>query len=96
MDEQLIAKIKNLSNLENCWSAEDMQDSLEKIHDLLQENYPDNIEITQEDIEKGLEKQEQIGKEINEYLEQYKGTPTYSEVALAMEFAVKLKDKYDI
>jgi hypothetical protein len=37
-----------------------------------------------------------MGKEIVEYLDQYKGTPTYTEVAKALEFAYQLRDKYDV
>jgi hypothetical protein len=98
MNQNLLAKIKNLSNLDNCQSAEDMQNALEKINDLLQENYPenDNREITQEDIEIAIARDEQMGKEIVDYLDQYKGTPTYTEVAKALEFAYQLRDKYDI
>ena len=41
MNEELIAKLKTLSNLDYCESASDMQDSLEKINDLLNELYPE-------------------------------------------------------
>ena len=37
---ETIAEIKKLSNLDNCWSAEDMQENLEKIHDILNKEYP--------------------------------------------------------
>jgi hypothetical protein len=39
--EKLIAKLKSLSNLDYCESSSDMQDSLEKINDLLNELYPE-------------------------------------------------------
>ncbi len=53
-------------------------------------------EITQEDIEIAIARDEQMGKEIVDYLDQYKGTPTYTEVAKAIEFAYQLKEKYDV
>lgn len=40
MTEEIITKLKHLSNLENCQSASDMQDALEDINDLLNEHYP--------------------------------------------------------
>jgi hypothetical protein len=43
MNEPLIANLKYLSNLDHCQSAEDMQNALEKINDLLENNFP-NIE----------------------------------------------------
>jgi hypothetical protein len=42
----LIAELKSLSNLENCFSADDMQSALEKINDRLNEKFP-NIEEEQ-------------------------------------------------
>ena len=53
-------------------------------------------EITHEDMEIAIARDEQMGKEIVEYLDQYKGTPTYTEVAKALEFAYQLRDKYDV
>jgi hypothetical protein len=41
MNKETIAKLKTLSNLDYCESAEDMQDALEKINDLLNELYPE-------------------------------------------------------
>jgi hypothetical protein len=53
-------------------------------------------EPTQEDIEIAIARDEQMGKEIVDYLDQYKGTPTYTEVAKAIEFAYQLKEKYNV
>jgi hypothetical protein len=50
-------------------------------------------EPTQDDIEIAIARDEQMGKEIVDYLDQYKGTPTYREVAKALEFAFQIKDK---
>jgi hypothetical protein len=41
MNAELISKLKQLSNLEHCQSAEDMQDALETINDLLNKFYPE-------------------------------------------------------
>jgi SOS response regulatory protein OraA/RecX len=46
--EQLIAKIKYLSNTDHCFSAEDMQRNLESIHSLLQEQFSTIEEQTDE------------------------------------------------
>jgi len=48
-------------------------------------------------IKKAKENEENMnkaGKEIIEYCEKYKGTPTYTEVMLAIEFGSKLAQKY--
>jgi len=39
--EKLIARLKYLSNTDNCQSAEDMQYALEKINELLGKEFPD-------------------------------------------------------
>jgi hypothetical protein len=39
--QEIIAKLKKLSNLDYCFSAGDMQDALEKINDKLNEEFPD-------------------------------------------------------
>ena len=44
MNEQLIANLKYLSNLDHCESAEDMQYALTKIYDLLENNFPNILE----------------------------------------------------
>ncbi len=44
MNEKLIANLKYLSNLDHCQSAEDMQYALEKINDLLENNFPNILE----------------------------------------------------
>lgn len=43
--EIILAKILKLSNLDYCQSAEDMQNALEKINDLITEDYPNLKEI---------------------------------------------------
>lgn len=37
----LISELKRLSNLDHCFSAEDMQSALEQINDRLNEEFPD-------------------------------------------------------
>lgn len=54
------------------------------------------VEITEESFDEAITRDEQMGKEIVDYLDQYKGTPTYTEVAKALEFAYQLRDKYDV
>jgi hypothetical protein len=46
--DYVIAKIKRLSNLDYCQSAEDMQNYLEEIQDLLNDRFP---EVDEEDEE---------------------------------------------
>lgn len=41
MSEEIIAKLKRLSNLEYCESSGDLQDKLEEINDLLNYHYPE-------------------------------------------------------
>ena len=41
MNTELISKLKQLSNLEHCQSAQDLQDALETINDLLNMFYPE-------------------------------------------------------
>jgi hypothetical protein len=45
MEKELIARIKYLSNIDHCQSAEDLQYALEKIYDLIEKHHP---EITEE------------------------------------------------
>ena len=47
MNVDVIAKLKKLSNLDYCGSADDMQNALERINDLLNELYP---EIGEDDV----------------------------------------------
>lgn len=41
MNKEIIAELKTLSNLDYYESAGEMRDALEKIHDLLNELYPE-------------------------------------------------------
>jgi hypothetical protein len=43
----LIAELKYLSNTDRCFSAEDMQEALEKINDRLNEKFPEIEEDNQ-------------------------------------------------
>lgn len=43
--EEFIGKLKRLSNIEYCGSAEDMQYKLEEINDLLCEEFPSVPEV---------------------------------------------------
>ena len=48
------------------------------------------ISEAKEKIYEEIEKREEEGRKIVEYLDQYKGTPTYTEVAKAIEFGFQL------
>ena len=41
IDSSLIAELKYLSDTDNCQCSEDMQHSLEKIFDILEEKFPE-------------------------------------------------------
>lgn len=41
IDSSLIAELKYLSDTDNCQCSEDMQRSLEKIFDILEEKFPE-------------------------------------------------------
>jgi len=45
-------------------------------------------------LDEDLADMNSCGKEIREYCEKYKGTPTYTEVMLAIEFGAQLAQKY--
>jgi hypothetical protein len=40
LEKNVIAKLKKLSNIEYCWSAEDMQENLEEINKILNQIFP--------------------------------------------------------